>query len=94
MAEPERRITVRRLPDGKTYDGFERGRRGALLDVELAPDTPALLGTGALVEVQSSTHIYLGEVQGVRGATLRISVEHIVDRAALAAIQQVWQGPK
>jgi len=82
------------LPDGKTYDGFERGRRGALLDVELAPDTPALLGTGALVEVQSSTHIYLGEVQGVRGATLRISVEHIVDRAALAAIQQVWQGPK
>jgi len=94
MAEPERRITVRRLPDGKTYCGVERGLRGALLDVELAPDTPGFLETGALVEAESSSHIYLGEVQGVRGGALRISVEHIVDRAALAAIQQVWQGPK
>jgi len=94
MSEPERQITLRRLPDGKTYAGLERSLRGALLDVELAPDTPVFLQPGALVEVQSPTHIYLGEVQGIRGAVLRIAVEHIVDQAALAAIQRVWQGPR
>jgi len=94
MSEPERQVTVRRLPDGEAYAGLERSLRGALLDVELAPDALAFLETGALVEVQSSTHIYLGEVQGVRDAVIRISVEHIVDRAVLAAIQQVWQGPE
>jgi len=94
MSEPEPQITVRRLPNGETYAGFERSLRGAILDVELAADTPAIPASGELVEVQSTTHIYLGEVQGVRGSALRIFVEHIVDRAALAAIQRVWQGPK
>jgi len=95
MSEPERQITIRRLPDGEIQGGFERALKGALLEAELTSGAAGdMLDAGALVEVQSQARIYLGEVRTVRGATLSIWVEHIVDRAALTAIQRTWQPPR
>jgi hypothetical protein len=94
MPEPDRQVTIRRLPDGEPQPGTEHSLTGALLRVELPP-TPAnrQFGIGALVEVESSKTLYLGEVQGCQGLLLLIVVEHAVDCDALAAIQQVWQPP-
>jgi hypothetical protein len=94
MSEPDRQVTIRRLPDGELQAGIEHSLTGALLRVNVLP-SPAnrQLGMGALVEVQSATTLYLGEVQGCRDLLLLIAVEHAVDREALAAIQQVWQPP-
>ncbi len=49
--------------------------------------------TADLVEVTCSQTLCLGEVQGREGELLIVNVEHSVDRAALAAIQQVWYRP-
>lgn len=94
MAEPDRQVTIRRLPDGEPLSCTEHGLTGVLLRVELPP-SPAnrQFSAGALVEIESSKTLYLGEVQGSQDRLLLIGVEHAVDREALAAIQQVWQPP-
>ncbi|MGA3028662.1 MAG: hypothetical protein ABSF98_28280 [Bryobacteraceae bacterium] len=95
MPEPDRQVTIRRLPDGEPQPAAGHSLTGALLRVELPP-TPAnrQFGIGALVEVESADVLYLGEVQGCQGPLLLIAVEHAVDRGTLAAIQQVWQPPQ
>jgi hypothetical protein len=66
-----------------------------MLRVQLPPGPAgSQFGMGALVEVESSRTLYLGEVRGCQGLLLLIAVEHAVDRGTLAAIQQVWQPPQ
>jgi hypothetical protein len=94
MPEPERQVTIRRLPDGEPQPATEHSLAGVLLRVELPPGPASRqFGMGALVEVESAETLYLGEVQGCQGLLLLIAVEHAVDRTALAAIQRIWQPP-
>jgi hypothetical protein len=87
-------VRVRRLPTGNFRHGFQCNFKGDLLEVEFAtPDGAAGLETGSLVEVESELTLYLGEVYGQEGARLVIGVEHVVDRPALAAMEDVWSHP-
>jgi hypothetical protein len=95
MPQPDRPVTIRRLPDGEPQPATELSLTGTLLRVELPPNPASRqFGMGALVEVESAEVLYLGEVQGCQGLLLIIAVEHAVDRGALAAIQHVWQPPQ
>jgi hypothetical protein len=94
MPEPDRQVTIRRLPDGEPQPATEHSLTGTLLRVELPPSpVNRQFGLGALVEVESLQTLYLGEVQACQDLLLLIAVEHAVDREALAAIQRIWQPP-
>ena len=47
---------------------------------------------GALVEVKGEGILYLGVVLGRQESVMLVAIEHAVDRAALAALQEVWRG--
>ena len=92
MLQADRRVTIRRLPDGEPQQGNQNGWVDALLHVELPPNRASRqFSTGTPVEVESPEVLYLGEVRSYRDSILVIAVEHTVDRAALAAIQETWQ---
>jgi hypothetical protein len=46
---------------------------------------------GTLAEVECAQVLYLGEVVGGRDAQLIVTIEHAVQRAAAAAVREVWQ---
>lgn len=86
-------MTIRRLPDGKIHSAFGGGREGPQLRVTVTSVADIKeFDLGALVEVLSEKMLYLGEVVGRMDAGLVVSIEHTVDRAALAAIQSIWHG--
>ena len=83
---------IRKLPAGGSYTGILSGCDGNR--VRLTPEAGDLLSelrSADLVEITSLKTIYLGEVLYRQGKSLIVSVEHSIDRAALQAIQQVWQ---
>jgi hypothetical protein len=45
---------------------------------------------GSLVQIESASMLYLGEVQQITGPTALVRVEHTVDRSKLAAIEEIW----
>ena len=92
MPEPIQ-VTVRKLPNGDVLPGQEVSRQGRVIEIELS-DGPSPLRCGAAVEIMSEEKIYLGEIQATSGAKMKISVEHVVDRAKIAAIQAVWGEPE
>lgn len=87
-------ITVRLLPEGVPYSALFRGLNGRLLRIDVArvPSEPHL-NVGDLVEIASLRYLYLGQVILKQPETVVIDVEHALDRAVLAQIQQVWEGP-
>lgn len=92
--EENKQVTVRRLPDGVAQTASVQSFNGQLmrLNREQFPGD-AVLKAGDLVEVTSPGHLYLGEVLARQAETIAVRVEHGLDRAALALIQQVWQSP-
>jgi hypothetical protein len=93
-------VTIRKLSAGDGREGELHDQEGSLLRIRLESGRfepgkaqPEFV-TADLVEVTSSQTLCLGEVQGREGELLIVSVEHSVDRAALAAIQQVWYRPE
>ncbi len=48
--------------------------------------------SGAAVEVKGEGILYLGVVLGRQESVMLVAIEHAVDRAALAALQEVWRG--
>jgi hypothetical protein len=92
MLQVDRRVTVRCLPDGAPQQGNEDSAVGALLHVKLPPNAlTRQFSMGALVEVETPRVLYLGEVHSYRDSMLVIAIEHTVDRAALASIQETWR---
>ena len=87
-------VTVRKVPVGEYREGNLHDQDGTLLKIRLEPGAlqPELV-TADLVEVTCSQTLFLCEVQGREGEFLIVRVEHSVDRAALAAIQEVWYRP-
>jgi len=82
-------VTLHRLPEGGIQRAVERSWSGRHLELELFAGGDDL-GIGALVEIETGAAIYLGEIQRRQGPRLWVAVEHSVDRAKLARIQESW----
>ena len=93
MAEQTEGARIRRLPDGNPHLVLIESLGGLELRITgFSEENGADFGAGALVEVQCERVLYFGEVLGRKDSTLIVAIEHALDRAALAAIQDVWQG--
>ena len=87
---PERpRVKLRCLPDGDFQEGAEVGWEGRVLEVDLLGGREGF-SPGAPLEIKCGSMLYLGELQHGSGSTARILVEHFVDRAKLASMQDAW----
>jgi hypothetical protein len=104
MPELSEVVTVRKLPDGGAQPAriakpdidhvtvFQLGVEGEDLSAGRLP-------IGTLVEIEGAEAIYFGEVvacqsdpSGTAGANrFTVSVEHFIDRAALAEIDTAWK---
>jgi hypothetical protein len=88
-------VTIRKWSTGDYREGILHSHEGSLIRIRLELERPQPEFVAAdLVEVTCSQTLFLGEVQGREGELLIVKVEHSVDRAALAAIQQVWYRPE
>lgn len=93
-------VTLRKLSAGDYRKGSLHAQEGSVLRIQLEsvrfePGNAQLeFVTADLVEVTCPQTLCLGQVQGREGELLIVNVEHSVDRAALAAIQQVWYRPE
>jgi hypothetical protein len=80
-------IRVRSLPDGGPHQGSEIGWNGRSLEIELpGQDLPV----GTLLEIESDSKIYWGELKQRTGSRQVVLVEHAVDRARLAWLEKTW----
>ncbi len=92
--EQNQQVTVRQLPEGDAFSAMLEALDHQLLRLNLLPENTALnLGAGALVEVNCSRTLFLGEVTARDGGRVTVRIEHALDRAALESIQQVWYVP-
>ncbi len=92
VAQETESVTLRRLPDGAQVRGpLERRQQEPLRVVVGTDGSAADFPVGAPVEVGCDRVLYLGEVVAVQGSSIVVDVKHALDRAALAAIQDVWQ---
>lgn len=82
-------VALRRLPEGSFERAVERSWSGRYVELGLLTDSDQF-ALGALVEIDSGEFLYLGEIQRREGRQLWISVEHSVNRAKLARIQDAW----
>jgi hypothetical protein len=82
-------VKVRSLPDGGFLEGWEAGWENAVLHVDL-PGPKEGMSRGVLVEIESGSMLYLGEVQQSTGSGVSAKVEHALDRHRLASIQNTW----
>jgi hypothetical protein len=88
-------VTIRRLSAGESRKGSLHDQDGSLLRIRLEFGTiQPEFAAADLVEVACPETLFLGEVKGSEGGLLIVNVEHSVDRAALAAIQEVWYRPE
>lgn len=87
---PERNtVKVRPLPDGTFLEGWDAGWEDTLLRVDL-PGPRDGFSQGVLVEIESGSMLYLGEVRQCYESGIAARVEHSLDRHKLASIQNTW----
>ena len=87
---PERStVKVRYLPDGSFLEGREAGWDNTLLRVDL-PGSKDGFSQSVLVEIESGSMLYLGEVQQCSESGVTARVEHSLDLRKLASIQSTW----
>jgi hypothetical protein len=77
------------VPDGPVEDATEGEWNRNYLTLLLPAQTGEIL-KGSLVQIESASTLYLGEVQQIRGLTALVRVEHTVDRSKLALIEKIW----
>jgi hypothetical protein len=82
-------VALRRLPEGSFERALERSWSGRYVELDLLADSDQFQ-LGALVEIDTNEAIFLGEIQRRQGLQLWVSVEHSVNRAKLARIQEAW----
>ena len=82
-------VTLRSLPDGDRRNGYQSGWKGCFLELDLEQESQELC-PGALLEIECGSMLYWGELQERKGSVAVVLVEHRVDRASLAAIQETW----
>lgn len=87
-------VTVRRLPDGEPQTArIENGERRHIL-ITLENEACQEFPLGSLVEAQSPETLYLGQVLELRDLRLVVAVEHAINRATLAEIDEMWRKPQ
>lgn len=82
-------LRVRRLPDGPVEDATEGDWDRNSLTIHLAAQTGEIL-KGSLIQIESASMLYLGEVQQITGPAALIRIEHTVDRSKLAPLEEIW----
>lgn len=88
---PERGLMkVRSLPNGDFHDMQETGWDGNMLHLAFSGDGMGF-SRGVLVEIQGESQLYLGEVRHCSGGAIKVLVEHALDSARLAAMQDTWR---
>jgi hypothetical protein len=88
---PDRSLMkFRSLPDGAFQEAKEADWEENMLHLTL-PDGQAGLAPGVLTEIESESKLYLGEVRQCNGSAMKILVEHSLDRARLASMQDIWR---
>ena len=91
MSSQNEEVTVRLLKTSATHSAILLHLEGRRLELKITgPTQSASSNVGSLVEIVSSSRLYLGEVQGCRDERLIVHVEHIVDRDALERIGTIW----
>lgn len=80
-------VRLRCLPDGVFQNAWELDRKNQILELDV---TGIELTQGALLEIESGSMLYFGELVRVDESTASVLIEHSVDRARLKPIQQTW----
>ena len=94
MSEQNEPVTVSRVNENRPVTGRIEGQENLRMRIRLASETAVGdFDPGTLIEIQSAQALYLGEVRGRQGSLMMVDVEHSIDRAALGAIENVWQAP-
>lgn len=83
-------VVLRRLPVGDAQTACLQGIERDRLSISLTPGEGNSFTLGSLVEVASDEVLYFGQVVGGQDHLLIVSVEHSVNRGALAAIHDNW----
>jgi len=95
MSEQSETVTVRRLPDGPVQSARIQSREGPQIFLSLLGEAASQeFPSGALLEIQSADSIYLGAVLRRQESGLLVAVEHALQRAALAEIEEAWRSPQ
>lgn len=82
-------MRLRCLPEGKFQEARETGWDGDLLYLTLPEGQPGL-PAGSLAEIESESNLYLGQVRHCSGSEMRVQIEHSLNLARLASIQDTW----
>ena len=85
----ESEVALRRLPEGSFERALERSWSGRYVELDRLADSDQF-PLGTLVEIDTGEFIYLGEIQRQNGTKLWVAVEHSVNRAKLARVQEAW----
>jgi hypothetical protein len=94
MSEQSEAVTVRRLPDGPVQSvRIERREDHQLLLSPLSQDASREWKSGTLLEIQAEESIYLGVVLR-QDSQILVAVEHAINRASLAEIEEGWRSPQ
>ena len=80
-------IRLRCLPDGAFQQAAEIGWNHRILELDV---TGCQLPQRALLEVESESMLYFGELVRNDGSTASVSVEHSLDRSRLEPIRETW----
>jgi hypothetical protein len=83
-------MRLRSLPDGSFQEAKDAAWEGNMLHLTL-PDGQPGLSPGVLAEIESEFKLYLGEVRQCSGSVMTIRVEHSLERARLASMQDTWR---
>jgi hypothetical protein len=83
-------VKLRNLPDGGFVDAWEAGWEGNVMQLTL-PDGQTGFSPGVPAEIENASMLYLGEVRERSGSMIKLLIEHSLDRARLASLQDTWQ---
>lgn len=92
MFEGNETATIRRLPSGTAQPARIEQRASDRLGVWVTAGGAEAFEAGALVEIAGEQAVYLGEVVDRQpDSRVTVTVEHFIDRAALAEIERGWK---
>jgi hypothetical protein len=90
MSDRSPMMKLRSLENGDVLDVWEASWDGNVLQLTLS-DEQTGFSPGALAEIESESAFYFGEVRQCHGSAMRVLVEHSLDRARLASLQDSWR---
>jgi hypothetical protein len=85
---PERvGVRVRRLPDGEFCNAFQTSSGDRFFELDVTGDG---LPLGSLLEIESGSALYWGEVRQQAGSLALVWIEHSLDKSKLQPIRESW----